>query len=111
EGAADRMDALLPLLRDDRLDDVLVELQFLPVGGTQPEEAEGGAILGPCVRDLVGGQLQSDEAIVGHIVVEGPDHPVAIDEWFSLCCRPRLGNVAVAGQVEPEASPALAVMR
>jgi hypothetical protein len=35
EGAGDGVDALLPLLGDDVLDDVLVELEFLPVGGTE----------------------------------------------------------------------------
>src|SRR5207248_1401176 len=43
--AAERVNTLLPLLRDYRLDDIRSELQLLPVARTQANETERGAVV------------------------------------------------------------------
>ena len=69
--------------------------------------------LGVVVHDQVGGDLQLDEAVVGHVVVESGDDPVAVTVGVGV----RLDAegvrlvLGVAGDVEPVPAPALAVMR
>ena len=100
---------------DPVVDDVVVVVEPLANG----EEAEGGEreIVLAHAREPVGGELFEDEPVVGLVGVERLDDVVAI--------RPRAGvavvlavavdvppdGVGVAGRVEPEAAPTLAVMR
>lgn len=62
--------------------------------------------------ELVAGELFGDETVVGRVGVERVDHPVAIAPGLGAM---RVGLVAVGlgvpHQVEPMASPALAVAR
>ena len=62
--------------------------------------------------DLVAGDLELDEPIVRHVVVEGPDHEVAVVVGV-LAVVVLLVAVALGEprQVEPVPRPALAVMR
>ena len=58
----------------------------------------------------VAGELLADELVVGHVAVEGVDHPVAV----AVHLRDRVvgvvaGGVGVADHVEPVPAPALAV--
>ena len=58
----------------------LVEFQFLPVHGPEPQETEGRAVAGRILgRQEVGGELQLDELVVGKVVVERPHDPVTVE--------------------------------
>ena len=50
-----------------------------------------------------------DKLVVGQIGVEGGDDPVAVEKGRAFRLGPRLGHVGVAGEIEPEPSPALTV--
>ena len=62
--------------------------------------------------DLVAGELEPDELVVGHVAVQGLDDPVAIPPGVGpgLVELEAVG-VGVARQVEPVLRPALAVVR
>ena len=75
------------------------------------EEARGHDLILRRVRQQVAGELLPHEAIVRHVVVEGLHHPIAVHPdlpRFVLLVAVRVG---VAGGVEPDAGPALAVVR
>src|SRR5690606_5987503 len=79
-------------------------------GGTDAEKAERRVVLWPGPRQEVVGQLVDDEPIVGEVAVQGGDDPVPIKPGGALGLAPGFGDVGVAGEVEPVASPALPVM-
>ena len=58
--------------------------------GTQRVEAEARPVLaaGRSAVSAVAGDLRFDEQVVRHVVVEAPDHPVAIAEGSSGTARP-----------------------
>ena len=72
-----------------------------------------GGVVVAALRLLVGtGQLIVDKAVIGLVVVEGVDHPVAIAPGIAdgpVAFEPR--RLAVANQVEPMASPTLSIAR
>ncbi len=104
EGAAgDDVDAVI--------DDVVGDSQETPAAR---EESHGGEVGGIGLNELVGGDLEEEEAIVGHVLVEGLDDPVAVgggmdEEAFLAGVHVALG-VGVAGDVEPVATPSFAVV-
>ena len=66
-----------------------------------------------CVRPgkQVAGNLLDDELVVGQVAVEGPDDPVAIEvDLAGLVFLVAVG-IGIAGGIEPDPRPALAVMR
>ena len=78
---------------------------------SEAEEPEGGEVAAVVVvGELVGGQLELDEAVVGHVFVEGADDPVAVGVGIGEAFADVAG-VGVAGYIEPVAAPALAVAR
>src|SRR5207302_9196771 len=84
------------------------------VDRTQSEEAEGSqAFRAIGAIDEVTGDLLGDKAVVGLVLVERPDNPVAIAEAVRVLSS--LEGVrlvfAVAGHVEPVPCPALSVVR
>ena len=75
-------------------------------------EKAGGNRKGRIVRsDHVAGQLTADELVVRQVIIEGPDHPVAIPPggWPQLVPLKAV-RVGVVGNVEPVAGPPLAVV-
>ena len=103
--------------------DAVVELVGGGLGGvgvlvilrSEPEEAEGDAAVVRRLASffkLVTGELELDEAIVGEVVVERSDHPVAI----AISARVWLGGesvrlvLGVSSDVEPITSPTLPVV-
>ena len=78
------------------------------------DEAEGGEMPVPLRRgELVGRQLGDDKLVVGEVFVEGPDDPVAVGvaPGMRLFLEEDVALVVgVAGQVEPMASPAFAIV-
>ncbi len=82
---------------------------------TEREEAHRRQRRAVAGRDLIGGDLEQEEAVVGHVVVEGLDDPVAIgrglhEESLLAGVDVALG-VGVPGHVQPVPGPLLAVMR
>ena len=60
----------------------------------------------------IAGNLASDELVVGHVGIQGIDDPIAISPGIgprSVVAEPTK-TIAVAGDVEPMARPALTVM-
>jgi hypothetical protein len=55
--------------------------------------------------------LLDDELVVGEVAVERPDDPVAIGPDESRLVLFIAIGIGVAGAVEPDAAPALAVVR
>ena len=56
----------------------------------------------------VAGDLLDEELVVGHVVVEGVDDPIAIHPHEPRLVLFEAVGVGVAGRVEPEAAPAFA---
>ena len=68
--------------------------------------------------EQIAGELRLGEQVVGHVVVERLDHPIAVDVGRGVFLAPgRAGReparivLAIARHVEPVATPALAVVR
>ena len=67
------------------------------------------------VHEFVTGQLLHQELIVGHVLVESPDHPVPVaphpvDDDHVVDGGVEPGDVAVAGRIQPMAAPTLTVV-
>ena len=97
---------------DPVVDDVGGDAEEPPAGG---EEAEGGEVGIPFATEPIGGELEHHETIVGEILVEGPDHPVAVDRGMDE--KPLLAavdialGIGIAGHIEPVPPLLLAVAR
>ena len=139
--SADRFDPLFPFLGDDLLDDVVIELQFFPIAGAQPKEAErrhvvrfnrhaiGVRVFGEsfirvsthavgvgvkrmiCLQHQIRSELLADEVIERHILIHRPDDPITIEPRLSLAGAPRFADVAIPCEVEPHPRPAFAESR
>ena len=77
------------------------------------QEAQRGevAVVLRILDDLVGGELQAEELVVGQVVVEGLHHPVAIGVSIRIAAffqEDIALRVGVAGDVEPVTAPAFA---
>ena len=72
-------------------------------------EAERGQVV---AGHLVGGDLGFEEGVVGEVLIEGLDDPVAIAPGVGvgIVVAGTLLAVGIAGEIEPEAGPAFAVM-
>ena len=110
KGPSDRIDMLLPFLGDGDTDDGRRQLQFFPIAGAQSDKPEGCVVLRSGFREKVVRELTDHKLIVGHIRVKGGDDPVAIEKGRALGLRPLLGNVGIAGKIEPVPSPAFAIV-
>ena len=71
----------------------------------------GGFLILRSVGQHVPGQLLDGELVVGHIVIESPDHPVAVGPDVAGTIFLVAIAVGVAGEVEPLASPLFPVAR
>src|SRR5262249_44511342 len=61
---------------------------------------------------IAAGQWQDDEAVVRHVRVDRVDHPIAIPPGVADRAVPlQAAGLTIANEVEPVASPALAVAR
>ena len=65
----------------------------------------GGFLFLRSVGQHVPGQLFYGELVVGHIVIESPDHPIAVGPDVAWTIFLVAIAVGVAGEVEPLASP------
>ena len=82
------------------------------VVGSGDQEAGGGFDGGVTGMELVGGELLDDEAIEGLVAVEGTDDVVAVGPGvFAEVILLEAVTFAEANDVEPVASPALAIVR
>ena len=103
EAAADEVDAVV--------DDVVL---IIEEAASERQESHRGEIARIVFRDEVGGELRDDELIVGHVVVERADDPVAkrvCERVFPLLLEDVALRVRVARDVEPVTAPAFAVAR
>jgi hypothetical protein len=80
--------------------------------GAQSIEAEARFVFF-VIGKLIAGDLGFHENVVGHVVLNGLNHPIAIAEGgrigvVALRVEPVVG---VAGDIQPETSPALAIAR
>ena len=102
-GAGHRVDAVV--------DDVVGDAEEATAEGEEAHRGLGSRIVG---GGLVGGQLQDEEAVVGKILVEGLDHPVAIGGGVhphAVFAGVDIAlGVGIAGEVEPAAGLGLAVV-
>src|SRR5689334_5641327 len=95
------------------------ESAIVVVPGAKTEKAGGGQHLRPVFRiDEIAGDLRFDEFVERHIVVESLNDPIAIGirvgVWtiaFGIRIQTSIVIFAVARDVEPDAAPALAVLR
>ena len=97
-----------------------IEMLEIGVGGVavalaDGEEAGGGNEIGvgawlSLAGEDVAGDLPGEKLVVGHVGIEGPDHPVAIAAGFADGVVGAVaGGIGIAGDVEPVAPPALSV--
>ena len=88
---------------------LVVQVDHVGIAAVEPGGDEGGRVVG---GDLVAGELEPDEPVVGHVAVQGVDDPVAIPPGVGpgLVELEAVG-VGVARQVEPVLRPAHAVLR
>ena len=64
----------------------------------------------------IGRELQLHEPVVGHVLIQGPDHPVAVQVGVGITKRAIVADdvglvLAIARHVEPHARPVLAEVR
>ena len=77
---------------------------------TAAAEAGGDQGLGIAGAQLVPGELEGEELVVGQVVVEGLDHPIAIAPGVGpFGVEFEAVGVGVVGQIEPVLRPSLAV--
>ena len=74
-------------------------------------EAGGDDVVGRRAGKEIAGDLAAREGVEGHVVVEGPDHPIAIGPDPPFAVFLIAVGVGIAGQIEPPPRPALAVTR
>ena len=95
---------------DPVVEDVLLVVEEPPADRQEAERRERPRVV--AARQAIGGDLLGDEAIVGDVVVEGPDHVVAIGVRIGI---PALFHedvalrIGITGHIEPVPPPALAV--
>ena len=113
EPAGDRIHAVVPLIGARNLIRAIV---VIPRAET--EEAGAGQHLIPDFRvHQVPGELRLDELIVGHVVVERLDHPVAVcvgvGIWaitLGVWIQTAVIVFAIPRHVQPDTAPALAIV-
>jgi hypothetical protein len=89
----------------------LLDVVGLGVPHAQAPEARGHDGLAAGVRQLVARELLQHEAVVGHVLVEGVDDPVAVAPGAGLLLVALVAvGLAPAHHVQPVAAPALAVL-
>ncbi len=69
----------------------------------------GNDVVDGRLRQHVTGNLANGEGIKGHVVIEGPNHPVSVGPDLPGAILLITVGIGVAGQVEPAAGPALAI--
>ena len=114
EAAGHHVHAIVPLVGAGHFDRAVVVIP-----GTESEEAGGRQrLVAGLLVQQVAGELRLHELVVGQVVVERLDHPIAIEVGVGIgavAARIRIQAAvvvfAVAGDVEPDAAPALAVVR
>ena len=95
---------------DAVVDDIRVVVEETPAEGQEAQRGEVAVVL-RVLDDLVGGQLQTQELVVGKVVVEGLHHPVAIGIGVRVAAfflKDVTLRVGIAGDIEPVAAPAFA---
>ena len=98
---------------DAVVDDVRGAVEEAASEGQEAERGEVTVVFG-VLGDLVCGDLQTQELVVGSIVVEGVHHPVAIGVGVrvaSFFLEDVPFGVGVAGDIQPVSCPALAESR
>ncbi len=75
------------------------------------QESSGDDLVLGRIGQHVAGNLLDDELVVGQVAVEGVDHPVAIEPDLPRLVFLKAVGVGIAGGIEPEARPALSIMR
>ena len=111
-GAGDRQPEEAAAHDVDPVGDLLVGFVDEPgPDGEEPERREVGVVGRSGMG--VGGDLQPQEAIERHVVVEGPHDPVAVGPRERVTAvdtgRDEVPRVGIASHVEPVAAPPLAV--
>jgi hypothetical protein len=95
------------------VDGVVIEASVF--SGADAKEAECGECVDVfCGVEVVCGNLFEDEAVVGFVLVEGPNDVVSVGEREGVrvvAVKDGSHAVGVAGNVEPVAAPAFAVAR
>ncbi len=112
EAAAHRVHAVVALVGVGDLDRAVVV-----VPRPQPQEPERRQVAHAIAAlEQVGGKLRGDELVVGQVVVERANHPVAIEVRIGIGIEAAAHRIeaavvvfAVARHVEPHAAPRLAV--
>ena len=105
-----RVDTILPLVGHH------VEAFAIVVLGPEPEETQRDVLVVTRIVEQVSGQLKLDEPVVRHVVVQRPNHPVAIAVRvgieLALVGADDVGLVlGETGDVEPQARPPFAIAR
>ncbi len=100
--------------RDD-VDAVVDDLVFHPEeAAPDREKAHRGLVAGPFSLDLVGGELEHQKAVVGQVVVQGRDDPVAVGPGmrpvFFLAGIDVALRVRIPRHIEPVPRPVFAVV-
>jgi len=86
-----------------------IDTSFFVDHGIAEEAGRDDLILG-CIRHHVAGDLVDNELVVGEVAIEGVDDPVAIEPDLSRLVFLVSIGVGITSGVEPESSPALAVV-
>ena len=95
---------------DAVVDDVGLVIEKAAANG---EETEGGEISGVRPGHLIGGDLGDEKLIVGKILIEGADHPISVSVGVGVAAfflEDIAFGIGVAGDIQPVATPAFAVV-
>ena len=108
-----RIDAFIPVIREKAADHLLGETKVLVIHGGGAQVTECPQVARGRAGNQVGGELQLDKPVVGHVLIDCFDNPVAIapGKWIRGIGR-LAGRVvfAIAGDIHPVAAPAFPIM-
>ena len=92
-------------------EDFVVDRPVFVGGDVQPVESRGDAVAVGGAGQQVAGELPGDELVVGQVVVDRVDDPVAVGPHLAVIIQVQSVGVGVADQVQPVPTDVLSELR
>src|SRR5690606_20343802 len=96
---------------DGRVAEFFVVGTAFVVGHRIAVKGGGDELLGGGLGEQIAGELLNGELVVGHIPIKRVDDPIAVAPHGAAPIRFVAFRIGIAGEVEPLAGPAFAVVR
>ena len=90
-------------------DELLIDAAAFTGGDVAAIEPGGYLLIHGGIGQEIAGELPDGELIVGKVLVEGANHPVAVGPHAAFVVEVQAVGVCIAGGIEPEAAHVLAI--